>query len=376
DSTCMNFQRDYLQYTPGKFSGILLLAGACAMLGYCAMARADGGPLPEVDAPDRLSIHGYADFQYGGDSRDEGGSFIQNELSIFLRATTRDERWTVFSEIEFDRIDGDGFLTDRGGKSVELEVETAWAEYRHNDLLRLRAGKLLLPQYWQTYHYPNLTMSTLAPLMSGNVFPKSILALQASGDWWNADDRGVSYAVFAGHGGDTARVELEQNDNIAAGGRLTLRLAGSNKPAWLDTLDLSISGLAGRDDDGKGELILGLDAQIRLGRLEILSELARGSRPRHRGDLLARLQGASGDTLGFYLQAAYRVAPKWHVFYRFDHLDLNDEARSPRDESRHTFGVNFRPRPKVSLKLEVFQSDPEGGREDYAGLGGSVVFNF
>lgn len=353
-------------------------AGVLIAVLWCGLAR---GAAPETELvleekADRLSIHGYADFQYGADSREDGGSFIQNEVSLFLRAQSPDERWTLFSELEFDRVDGEDFLTDRGGKSVEVEFETAWAEYRHSDRLRLRAGKLLLPQHWQTFHYPNLTLSTLAPLMSGNVFPKSVVAVQASGDWWHGDNRGVGYSVFAGHGGDTARVELEQSDGVALGGRLTFRLAGSQGPAWLDTFDVSLSGLASDDSEGRDELVLGFDTQIRAGRLEVLSEFALGTAARDRGNLRARLLGESGDTLGFYVQGAWRVAPKWHVFYRFDHLDLNDEAVAERDESRHTVGVNFRPTPRVSLKIEAFHSVPEGDRDDYEGVAGSVVVNF
>lgn len=348
------------------------------VIAWCAAVR--GADWEEELVPEekreRFSVHGYADIQFGADSREDSGSFIQNEVSLFLRAQSPDERWTLFSELEFDRIDGDDFLTDRGGSSMEVEFETAWAEFRHSDRLRVRGGKLLLPQYWQTFHYPNLTMSTLAPLMSGNIFPKSINALQASGDRWFGDDRGFGYAVFAGHGGDTARVELEQNDGLAVGGRLTLRLAGANGPTWLDTFDVSISGLASDDSDGRDEFVLGFDTQIRAGRLEILSEFATGTEARDPGNLRARLRGASGDTLGFYLQAAWRVASKWHLFYRYDYLDLNDEAIAERDESRHTFGVNFRPRPRVSLKLEAFHSDPEGNREDYEGIAGSIVVNF
>ncbi len=324
----------------------------------------------------RLSVHGYADFQYGDDSSEQGGSFIQNELSVFVRATTKDEKWTAFSEIEFDRIDGEVYLTDRGGKSIEVEMETGWVEFRDSDRFRLRAGKLLLPQYWQSNHYPNLTMSTLAPLMSGNVFPKSIVALQASGDWWNANDQGVSYAFFAGGGANTALMELEQNDNLAVGGRLTFRLAGRDGPTWLDTLDFSLSALASENDLDQGELIFGLDSQIRMGRLEILAEFARGSLPRVDNSLRSRLDQEEGDTVGAYLQAAYRLSDKWHGFYRYDYLDFNDGIPTPRDETRHTVGANFRPRPNVSLKLELFHSEPENPRDAYDGVAASVVFNF
>jgi hypothetical protein len=327
-------------------------------------------------ARDRLSIHGYYDFQFIDADSDVVGSFIQNELSIFLRSSTEDEQWTIFSELEFERIDGNDFLLGRGAESGELEIETAWLEYRHSDHLRMRAGKLLLPQYWQTYHYPNLTQSTLPPLMVGNVFPKSIVALQASGDWWTDNGRAISYALYVGNGGDAEQHELDQNDNKAVGGRLTLRLAGRNKPAWLDTLDLSVSGYVGDDEDGRSESILGFDTQIRAGRTELLAELAHGNQAKYSRRHFRWFHGGSGESLGFYVQPSYRLAPQWHVFYRYDYLDLDDDSWTPFDEKRHTLGVNFRPRPNISLKFELFHGEPEAHNDDFNGLASSVVFNF
>ena len=194
-----------------------------------------------------------------------------------------------------------------------MEIETAWLEYRHADWLRARAGKLLLPQYWQTYHYPNLTLSTLPPLMVGNVFPKSIVALQLAGDWWTRNERGISYALYVGNGGNAEHGELDTNDNKAIGGRLTLRLAGRNRPAWLDTLDVSVSGYYGDDEDGRSESILGVDTQIRIGR-----GAPGGTGPWHPGPAHSRILGFpwydSGDALGYYVQPAYRLAPQWHLF--------------------------------------------------------------
>lgn len=356
-----------------------LLAGAIAALAMGRGAEAQGPTevlLDKLPGEPRLAVHGYADLQYGRDTRDEGATFLQNELSAFVRATTEDERWTAFSEIEFDHIDGDVYLSDRGGDSVDVEMEAGWIEFRHDDRFRLRAGKLLLPQYWQSNHYPNLTMSALAPLMSGNIFPKSIVALQASGDWWNAQDRGVGYSLFLGGGAKTALEDLEQNDNVAAGGRVTFRLAGRERPGWLDTLDLSFSGLIGEDDQDRSEIILGMDAQVRLGRLEILAELAHRSQPRLDQTWLSDLHNDDGETLGLYVQAAWRLSEKWHLFYRYDYLDLNDGGGTLRDESRHTLGANFRPRANVSLKVEAFHSQPEAWRASYDGVAGSVVLNF
>lgn len=329
-----------------------------------------------TEVNDRLSIHGYYDFQYFDANDGTVGSFNQNELSIFLRSSTDDEKWTVFGEIEFNRIDGNDYLSDRGRQSENLQVETAWLEYRHSDRLRVRGGKLLLPQYWQTYHYPNLTLSTLQPLMVGNIFPKSIVAVQVSGDWWNRNERGLSYALYIGNGGDTDESGLDRNDDKTVGGRLTLRLAGKNKPAWLDTLDFSVSGFLGEDDHGRSESVIGSDMQIRLGRFELQAEIAHSDEPRYEAGVFRRRFDHPGESLGYYVQTAYRVSPQLHLFYRYDNLDLDDKRPTPWDEERHTIGINYRPKPNISLKLELFQDEPEGPNDNYAGVASSVVFNF
>ena len=328
------------------------------------------------EARDRLSLHGYYDFQYINADNEVIGSFIQNELSIFLRSTTEDERWTIFGELEFERVDGNDYVRGFEGESEDHEIETAWLEYRHADWLRVRGGKLLLPQYWQTYHYPNLTLSTLPPLMVGNVFPKSIVAVQLSGDWWSPNGWGVSYALYGGNGGEGDRRELDENENKAVGSRLTLRLAGKNRPEWLDTLDVSVSGYLGDDEYGRGESILGVDTQIRVGRAELQAEFAQGNQSRYTRRFLPWLRDDAGDALGFYVQPAYQLAPQWHLFYRFDYLDLDDKRWTAFDEQRHTLGVNYRPRPNISLKLEFFHGEPEDHGEDFNGLASSVVFNF
>lgn len=329
----------------------------------------------QSEVRDRLSIHGYYDFQYIDADSEVLGSFIQNEFSVFLRSTTEDEQWTMFAELEFERINGNDYLASRGAESDDIGIETAWLEYRYSDRFRVRGGKLLLPQYWQTYHYPNLTLSSTPPLMVGNVFPKSIVALQASGDWWTRNERGISYTLYGGNGGDANREGLDRNENKAAGGRLTLRLAGKNKPDWLETLDLSVSSYLGDDDNGLGDTVLGADAQIRVGPVELLAELAHSNQARSEPRLFHAFHRRDGESLGYYIQPSYRISPQWHVFYRFDYLDLDDEGRTPYDEERHTIGVNFRPKPNISLKLEFFHGDPEE-QEDFNGLASSVVFNF
>ena len=319
----------------------------------------------------QISIHGYNDFQYLAADSSVNDSFVQNELAIFLRHASEDEKWTFFGELEFELFDDESFFFgDRDGES-EFEIETAWLEYHFRDGFRARAGKHLLPEYWQTYHYPNLTLSTRPPTMVGAIFPKNIIGVQARGDFWFPSERGISYVAYLGNGGDTDVSEIDTNENKAVGGRLTTHLARGTR---VDTFDLSVSGYSGRDENDEAEDVFGFDAQIRLGKFELLSEIAFGDQfvdaPADSGVLTAR-----SDTEGYYVQAAYQVAPKWHLFYRFDELELFS-GDGDFDSDEHTLGVNFRPRANLSLKLEFFHAIFEGRDDTFNGLATSVVYNW
>ena len=321
---------------------------------------------------DRVHWSGYYDFEYLNRNNEGVGTFRQHHLSLFLSSATEDDRWRTFSEIEFEDAPDFSFTEQSGSGSIN--IESAWLEYKQSDAFRLRMGKLLLPQYWQTYHYPNLTLSTMRPLMVGALFPETIVGLQAHGEWWWRDDRGLSYAGYVGNGRHDADIAMDANDNKSVGGRLTLHLARGD---LLDTLDISVSGFSGRDENDNTEHVFGLDTQIRLWKLELLSEYAQGSQHgRHDLGALRRFRPSESQTEGFYVQIGYHFFPKWHAFYRYDLLNLLEGRPGPHDAEKHTFGLNYRPRSYTSLKLEGFHAQPEGWRDGYEGVATSVVFNF
>ena len=323
---------------------------------------------------ENLSLHGYYDFLYLDATDSQSRSFILNELSLFLRGTTEDERWTFFSELEFELFDGDDFYFGGDAEESEFEVETAWLEYSFSDELQIRAGKLLLPQYWQTYHYPNITLSTRPPAMVGRIFPSNIIGLEAKGDWWFDDQQGISYVAYIGNGGDSEISEVDQNENKAVGGRLTTHFAGSG--SLFDTLDFSVSGYSGQDHSNENETVFGLDTQIRIKKWEILSEFAWGDQQVEYKEIDESLVQLSTDTYGYYVQLGYNFKPRWHVFYRFDEMDLNDDGLTPWDSHQNTIGVNFRPRSNISLKFELFEADIDRIDDPFYGIASAIVYNF
>lgn len=321
-----------------------------------------------------VSLHGYYDFLFLDANNSKSRSFVLNELSLFLRGTTDDEKWTFFSELEFEVINPDDFYFFTNQSDSEFEIETAWLEYSISDALQFRAGKHLLPQYWQTYHYPNLTLSTRPPAMVGRIFPDNIVGIEARGSYWFENQRGVSYVAYLGNGNNSDTGDVDQNEDKAVGGRLTAHFGTDD--SLFETIDFSVSGYTGMNDYDRHEDIVGVDAQIRSGKWELLTEWAWGDQDVElRGNGGAR-RLVSTDTMGYYAQLGYQFLPRWHAFYRYDELDLYEYGSTPLDAHQNTVGVNFRPLPNISLKLELFQAELDRNNESLEGIATAVVYNF
>lgn len=83
------------------------------------------------------------------------------------------------------------------------------------------------------------------------------------------------------------------------------------------------------------------------------------------------MSDAERDRLGLYAQPSYRFLERWAAFYRFDLFRLENAGRT----EEHTVGINFRPIPDVSLKVEVFHS-LQSKSSDFNGIATSIALAF
>jgi hypothetical protein len=233
-------------------------------------------------------------------------------------------------------------------------MEYGWFEYRAADALVVRGGKFLLPQYWNVNHYAPVVLSTMRPLVVRNVFPTDTVGMMLHGKVFPGAT-GASYSVYYANGQSTTATD--DNPNKAVGGHVTVHL-GEAVP-WFSRLDLGASVHSERAASlGGGFDVVGADAQVNTTRYELLFEYA------HRA--------ANPDVEGFYLQPSVRLFAEVRGFYRYDYLD---DGANP--ETRHTVGVNWRPEPNVSLKLEGSTSDfARPGRESFEEVATSVALFF
>src|SRR5260370_14454305 len=102
-----------------------------------------------------------------------------------------------------------------------------------------------------------------------------------------------------------------------------------------------------QDKPGSGlrQHIVGFQNQIQKGPFEFIGEMAHAN---------IGFAGSSRQIFreGYYLQPSWRVAKGVHLYYRYDWMkfDSSDPLHPFADE--HTAGINFRPVPTLSLKLE------------------------
>ena len=282
----------------------------------------------------RVKINGYYSFEYFNDTMSGSpNTFRQHNFNLFIG---RDwDQWRVLSELEFE--DGPSFEGEAGTVDGEggIKMEYAWFEYHHADALKVRGGKFLLPQYWNVNHYPPVVLSTTRPLMVRKIYPMDLIGLMLHGKtFWG--QMGVEYEIYTGNGNEPA-AGTDENENKAVGGHLGFDLGDFFDSVSL--LHLGSSFYLHDPDDMAGHDVAGADLQFKTRRLELLAEYARDSK---------------ADKEGFYLQPAVQLFDQWHVFYRYGYLDDTDPGTA---RFRHTAGLNWRPRPDVSLKLEGIADD-------------------
>ncbi|MBI5150183.1 MAG: hypothetical protein HZA28_05380 [Candidatus Omnitrophica bacterium] len=302
-----------------------------------------------------LKISGYYDFEWLMDDKEASpNEFKQHHLSFFF--DKRIEDWHFFTELEFEYafdFAGSGGGVTGGG---EAKVETTWLEYNHNDLFNIRGGKLLMPQYWTTNHYPSQTVSTSRPLIVKNVIPFDTTGVSVYGTKYFRNEWGGSYNLFVGNGEAADRSKDDANEDKVWGGKLTAHMP------FFDRFDVAGSTYIGSNASSKSEWMWGVETQINIKDFELLAELAHNN---------------NEGQFGYYVQPSYRFLPKWTTFYRLDTRDDNNKIDDPDDALRHIVGLRYQPLTAISLKGELYQDTPDDRtRERANGFISSVVIFF
>ncbi len=302
-----------------------------------------------------LNLNGYFDFEYFiDDKRNSPSHFRQHHVSLFL--SKRIGRWRIFTELEFE----DGADLSASGSQASgngtIKMEHGWAEFALRKRLDVRVGKILLPQYWNVNHYPSSVLSTHRPLMVRKVFPADTTGLMVQ--WRQTVGlMGSTVNLYVGNGQSPDSSRTDDNVNKATGGNLRVHL--DRVFSCLRKADVGVGHYSEFSPSAGGTVdVTGVDLQLSTRRFELLAEGA--------------FTHSGNSREGFYLQPSTVLSGELRSFYRYDSYDSGISRLT-----RHTVGLNYRPMPQVTVKLEGNHNrDSALQAEEYLGLATSVALFF
>ena len=292
---------------------------------------------------------------------DKKKTFDQHRFVPFIHGEVSD-RIHVAAEIEFEH---GGRVKGPGTSDGELKLEFATLDISFAEWLTYRGGVILSPLgKFNLIHDSPLNDLTNRPLVARQIVPTTLSesGMGFFGTFYPSEAWVVGYELYVVNGfgaglvndDGTARIrsgrgsqKTDNNEEKSIVGRI-------NYSPFLG-LDIGGSFHAGAYDStgNQGLTILALDATYSRGPVDILGEYATAS-----------IDGTADDSQsGYYGQLGYHFLPGavatfpnsiFTAVARYDHIDLDSS-----DETRYTFGVNFRPEEETVIKLdyEIYDKD-------------------
>jgi hypothetical protein len=312
---------------------------------------------PYLTGATRTAVGGYIDHELLWN--DDKKTFDQHRFIPFLFSEVS-EHIHVSAEIEFEH---GGLVKGSGDSDGEIKLEYATVDIAFHEALTYRAGVILSPLgRFNLLHDSPLNDLTNRPLVARRVIPTTLSesGMGLFGTLYPTESALVSYELYVVNGFNEAAAasmrsgrgsqKSDNNEDKSLVGRL------SYSPIL--GLDLGGSFHVGAYDDAgdHGLTILALDGAWNRGAFDLRGELASAS-----------IDGATDDSLlGYYGQLSYHFLPGalssfpnsiCTATFRYDFIDLDSS-----DETRYTFGVNFRPEEETVIKLdyELYAEDRQG----------------
>ncbi|MEE2657724.1 MAG: hypothetical protein VX733_04410 [Candidatus Latescibacterota bacterium] len=292
---------------------------------------------------------------------DNKKTFDQHRYIPFIHGEVSD-RIHVAAEIEFEH---GGSVKGSGASDGEVKLEFATVDIQFHEGLTYRSGVILSPLgKFNLIHDSPLNDLTNRPLVAREIIPTTLSesGMGIHGVFYPGEEALVGYELYVVNGFNEAtggRIrsgrgshKSDNNEEKSLVGRLNYSpflgfdLGGSfHTGAYNDAGDESLTIIAG-------------DVSWNRGPFDVRTEYATAS-----------IDGVDADTRsGYYVQVGYHFLPGVvDAFpnsiltgtFRYDHIDLEVS-----DETRYTFGLNFRLEEETVVKLdwEVYdQADANNG---------------
>ena len=289
------------------------------------------------------AIGGYMDHELFWN--DDAKTFDQHRFIPFIHGTVS-ERIHVTAEVEFEHggsVPGDG----------EIKLEFATIDISFSEAVNYRGGVILSPLgRFNLIHDSPLNDLTNRPLVNREIIPTTLseAGMGLYGTIYPSEAALLGYEIYVVNGFNAATAasirsgrgsqKADNNDEKSIVGRL-------NCSPMLG-LDVGLSAHWGAYDDAGDEslTIAAVDGSWNRGAWDAKAELAH-----------AAVGGAPADSrFGYYAQLGYHFLPGvvkafpnsiFTASARYDYIDLDTS-----DETRYTFGLNYRPEEDTAMKLD------------------------
>ena len=352
-----------------------------------------------VDDEPTLNFYGFADFTYfAGLSKVRIGlpweTFSIGNLNLYTGSELGSD-WRWLSEVRFMYLPHGSTTSLTSTESINttvidyadfgrpvrwggIRIERAYIEKTFHPLLTVRVGHFLTPYgIWNVDHGSPVIISVTRPYIVGDaLLPQAQTGIELYGTW-NVDATQLGYHLTLSNGRGPVDTHQDYDHNKAVGGRLYLR----QDAARFGTLTLGTSGYRGKYTARHGEFALGADGapatlfptDAQYDELSLAADLkwewedllvqaeailndasyTDGGRPAAATAAFGGPPGFAADfrNRGYYALVAYQTPFFGIMPYLFYEHYWQRSVALELDAWRG--GLNIRPVPRVSVKLEI-----------------------
>ncbi len=351
--------------------GLLLAAGSTGFAEEGERVAVPGGVYDKPFLKEegrRTMLGGYFDHELFWN--DKKKTFDQHRFLPFIYSTVSDHIF-VMAEIEFEH---GGLVKGRGDTDGEIKIEYATMDLNISQALNFRGGVILSPLgKFNIRHDSPLNDLTNRPLVVRHIIPTTLSesGMGFFGTFFPSATSLIGYEIYAvnGFNGNAAQSIRSGRGSQKTDNNEEKSLVGRINYSPTIGLDLGASFHTGAYDDAGDEnlTIFALDADYLRGPLDLRGEFA-----------TATVDGVPDDNrFGYYGQIGYHFLPgafpqfpnsTFTATFRYDFVDLDSS-----DETRLTFGLNYRPIEDTVFKLDFEKYDQD---DDSDGLIFSVATYF
>lgn len=331
----------------------------------------------------RTTVGGYGELHYNNLSSGIAGKNDKKELDfhrfVLFFGHEFDDKTRFFSELEVEH----GTIADTkdGSSAGSVAIEQAFVQLDLNDNNSVNAGIFLVPVgYINEVHEPPRFYGVERPIVTKYILPTT---------WREGGvglvghfSSGLSYDIYLHSGLNDGTSIRGGRQKVAEANASNLATTGRIKYTGISGLELAAS-LQYQDDmtqdtsDAVGSATLAqIQARWQLADLTLTALYAQWDI-----DVTANgsaLDKAKDSQPGGYLEASYKINPKWGVFARHSQWDNGptETAQIGQDtvKEQTDFGFNYWPHEDVVFKADYqLQNDAAG---DYSGFNLGVGYQF